>query len=90
LYFVKFANSNFMTVEQIRGVLMFQTVLLKRTHTHKRGTKAKVRDHAGNAEVCMSKPNQFHHHGAILPLIRFCKGGYGTIQIVRAANSISN
>lgn len=47
-------------------------------HTYKRGTKAKVRDKAGNAQVCMSEPNQFHHHGAFPPLIRFCEGGYGT------------
>ena len=46
--------------------------------THKRGTKAKVRDEAGNAEVCMSEPNQSHHHGAFPPLIRFCEGRYGT------------
>ena len=51
---------------------MFEAILLK---THKRGTKAKVGDEAGNTEVCMSEPNQFHHHGAFPPLIRFCEGG---------------
>ena len=60
---------------------MFQAILFK-THTRararKRGTKAKVMDEAGNAEVCMSEPNQFHHHGALPPLIRFCEGGYWT------------
>ena len=59
---------------------MFQAILFKtHTHTRARETKAKVWDEAGNAEVCMSEPNQFPHHGAFPPLIRFCEGGgYGT------------
>jgi hypothetical protein len=90
LYFVKIANSNFMTAEQITGVLMFEATLLKRKHTH---TNAEQRLNSGTGHrqatkksACLSQINSITMGQSRL-LSGVCEGNYGTIQMVREGDS---